>query len=314
VLQFVTAKEASIEAFLSVSAQSPFQPQLRDYADSLLRQRNTRPDWCVLGLDSEVPVARAALWALSDEARPSDVVLIDADWSEPDLARGQELLSRVHGLATELGAHELHHHVDVPPGAPQFQENDSERSRLLIEAGYELLRDGLRWQYTPSPDRDPPPEFDLAFRNLREVGEDAFVAALAATLEGTLDSWLTRNIEDHGLLEAARADFRDYQQMDHLPEWWELAYLPDGELAGVIMGARNPSAAVVAYVGVVPRQRGHGFAVQLVRRGTEQLLASGADEIRGDCDRDNTAMVKAFRRAGYEQIARRRTYRRDLGA
>jgi hypothetical protein len=31
--------------------------------------------------------------------------------------------------------------------------------------------------------------------------------------------------------------------------------------------------------------------------------------IRADCDRDNVAMVKAFQRAGYEQIARRRSYR-----
>ena len=66
------------------------------------------------------------------------------------------------------------------------------------------------------------------------------------------------------------------------------------------------------YVGVVPQRRRQGLAKLLVMHGTEQLLASGADEIRGDCDRDNVGMVKAFERAGYEQIARRRTYRREL--
>jgi ribosomal protein S18 acetylase RimI-like enzyme len=100
--------------------------------------------------------------------------------------------------------------------------------------------------------------------------------------------------------------------MEHLPEWWELAYTEDGALAGVIIAARNPSAAVIAYVGVVPAQRGLGLAPQLVRRGTEQLVAAGAEEIRGDCDRDNVAMAKAFARAGYEQFAGRRTYRRAL--
>ena len=44
----------------------------------------------------------------------------------------------------------------------------------------------------------------------------------------------------------------------------------------------------------------------------EHLLASGATEIQGDCDRDNAAMVKAFERAGYEQFARRRTYQCPL--
>ena len=134
-----------------------------------------------------------------------------------------------------------------------------------------------------------------------------FVEALALTYTGTRDS-ITRHIQRRGLLEAARSDFRDYQQMEYLPEWWELAYTEDGALAGVIMAGRIPSSAVIGHVGVVPEQRGRGFAVQLVRRGTQQLVAGGASEIRGDCDRDNVAMVKAFRRAGYEQTTRRRTY------
>jgi ribosomal protein S18 acetylase RimI-like enzyme len=125
----------------------------------------------------------------------------------------------------------------------------------------------------------------LAFRSLAEVGEDAFVEAIAATYHGTRDSWLTRQIQEHGAAGAARSDFADYQEMDYLPDWCELAYTEGGELAGVIMAARNPSAAVVVYVGIVPDQRGRGLAAQLVGRGTRQLAASGVTEIRGDCDR-----------------------------
>jgi ribosomal protein S18 acetylase RimI-like enzyme len=261
-----------------------------------------------------VPVARAALWAMPDEAVPTDVVMIDADWNDRELAGGHALVTRVHELAAALGAHELRHHVDSPPGAPQYQEHDSARVRLLTEAGYELLRDGLRWLYTASPTREPSPESSLAFRGLPEVGEEAFVEALAATYEGTRDSWLTRGIQERGLLGAARSDFLDYQDLEYLPEWWELAYAEGGALAGVIMAARNPGSAVVAYVGVVPQQRGRGLAAQLVRRGTGQLVDSGASEVRGDCDRENVPMVKAFQRAGYEEIARRRSYQRTLAA
>jgi RimJ/RimL family protein N-acetyltransferase len=152
----------------------------------------------------------------------------------------------------------------------------------------------------------------LVFRPLPEVGEDAFFAAFAATHEGTRDAWLRRQIEKHGLDSAARAEFEDYKEFDHLPEWWELAYTADDELAGVIMPARNPTSAVIGHVGVMPQQRGRGFAAQLVRRGTGVLLASGAEEVRADCDSDNVAMVKAFERAGYAQIARRRTYQVDV--
>jgi ribosomal protein S18 acetylase RimI-like enzyme len=312
-LAFVTAEEASLDAFLSVSDVSPYRTQLREYAESLLRQRCTRLSWCVVGLDADLPVARAALWSPPGGDVPTDIVLIDADWDEPDLAAGHALLAHVSELAVALGARGLAHHVDSPPVPPQYQENNAARARLLTEAGYRLERDGLRWLYTTSPEPKPAAGTSLTFRTLPEVGDNAFVEAMASTYEGTRDSILTRHIQESGLLEAAGSDFRDYQEMDHTPDWWELAY-EQGELAGVVMPARNPSSAVVAYVGVAPRRRGRGLAAQLVRRATERLVASGATEIRGDCDRDNVAMAKAFRRAGYEQIARRRSYERALSA
>jgi RimJ/RimL family protein N-acetyltransferase len=307
-LTFTTAEQMSIDAFLSVSAASRYQAQLREYADSLLEKRCTKPAWCVLALEDDVPVARAAMWSPPGQSVPTDTVMIDADWSDGDLSAGHALLERVHELAGDLGADVLSHSVDSPPEAPQYQEDEEARIRLLTESGYQLVRDGFRWRYTPSSSASVLPEYSLAFRPLPEVGEDAFVDAIASTYQGTRDSWINQTIEEQGVPGAARTDFRGLQSMEYRPEWWELAYADGGSLAGVIMAARNPGAAVIAYVGVVPEQRGRGFAPQLVRRGTERLLESGADEIRGDCDRDNVGMVKAFERAGYEQFARRRTY------
>ena len=301
-----------MEAFLSVSASSQYQEQLREYTSSLLEQRCTKPEWCVLALEEGVPVARAALWSLPEQEVPSDLVLIDADWSDDELSAGRGLLARVHELAGVLGADVLSHSVDSPPGAPQYQENEDARDRLLTESGYHLVRDGFRWQYFAPSSLDQSKDHDsLDYRPLTEVGDDAFVDAIASTYQGTRDSWLSQNIEEHGLQGAARTDFYDLQGMDYEPEWWELAYEGD-VLAGVIMAARNPSTAVIAYVGVVPERRGRGLAPQLLRRGTNQLLESGAHEIRGDCDLDNVAMVKAFERAGYEQFARRRTYQHSV--
>jgi RimJ/RimL family protein N-acetyltransferase len=314
VLAFVTAEEASMDAFLSVSARSRYQPQLEDYLASLLKQRFTKPDWCVVGVVGGVPVGRAALWALPGHEVPTDTVLIDADWNDPELAAGRALLVEVHDLAAAHGADALSHHVDSPPGPPQYQENEEARVRLLVESGYALLRDGLRWSYSGSSPQDDRRAPSLVFRSLPEVGEDAFVEALASTYQGTRDSWISSSIEEHGLLGAARADFRDYQGLEHSPDWWELAYAEDDTLAGVIIGAKNPSKAVVAYVGVVPEQRGRGLAALLVRRGTDKLLASGSGEIGGDCDRGNVGMVKAFQRAGFEQVGRRRSFRRDVAS
>jgi ribosomal protein S18 acetylase RimI-like enzyme len=307
-IELATADQSSLDTFLAVSAGSSYQPELQAYLASLLEQGATRPEWCLVGLRAGAPVARAALWAPPGHSVPTDFVLVDADWEEDGLASGHALQARLHELARELGAEALSHHVDDPPAPPQYQEHAESRIRLLEESGYALLRDGLRWRFRGPAE----PASSLTFRTLAEVGEDAFLAAVASTYEGTRDSWIARSMEEHGPLGAARADFTDAQEIEHEPEWWELAYTDDGKLAGVIMGAKNPSSAVIWYVGVVPEARGRGLATQLVRRGTEGLLAAGAEEIRGDCDRDNGGMVKGFERAGYEQFARRRSYRLEL--
>jgi ribosomal protein S18 acetylase RimI-like enzyme len=312
-IEFATASETSLEAFLSASERSRYQSELREYAELLLRQECTQLDWCVVGRDGATPVARAALWAMPRQPVPTDLVLIEADWHDRDLASARALLTEMHDRAGALGADSLSHSVDSPPGPPQYQEDEDARARVLEESGYELLRDGLRWTYSGSSDSATGPS-PLVFRTLPEVGEEAFVRAMASTYDGTRDSWIGRMIEEQGLAEAARADFLDYQEMEHRPEWWELGYADDGSLAGVVMAARNPGVAVIAYVGVVPEHRGRGLAPHLVRRGTERLLESGAPEIRGDCDRHNVGMVKAFERAGYVRFARRRTYQRPLTA
>ena len=218
-------------------------------------------------------------------------------------------MARVHDLAAGLGADELGHTIDTPPVPTQYQERSEERVALLEATGYDLARDGLRWLL--SAPRGDEPGGPLTFRTVSEVGEDAFVDAIAATFEGTADAELTLEIRQRGAHEAARQYVEAHKALEHRPEWFELGYRGD-ELAGVIMGARNPTSAVIAYVGVVAAQRGNGFAVPLVRRGTARLAAAGATEIRGDCDRANVAMVKAFERAGYTQFARRRSFRAVL--
>jgi ribosomal protein S18 acetylase RimI-like enzyme len=311
-LAFTTAEQTSVEAFMSVSAQSPHQPSLQEYLEGLLRQGLTRPEWCVFAVEDDRPVARAAFWAGPGHSVPTDIVLIETDWVDDALLAGRRLLANLHKRATALGAGTLRHMVDSPPVPPQFQSDERARTRLLDECGYRLVRDGLRWHHVPAHGRKSEPESALTFRPLPDVGETAFVDAIAATLEGTADSALGDDIEALGAAGAAREYVDEMRAMTYQPEWWELAFTGDGALVGVSMVGGIPGAAVIAYVGVVPSQRRRGFASQLVERGTMHLVRAGAEEIRGDCDRDNPAMVKAFERAGYTQFARRRMYSRTL--
>jgi ribosomal protein S18 acetylase RimI-like enzyme len=261
------------------------------YLSTLLEQRCTRPEWRVSDGGS-----RAVLWSLPGAEAPSHVVLIETDWDDPQLRGGRALMAQVHELAASLGADELGHTIDTPPVAPQYQEHPEARIRLLEAAGYELVRDGLRWLLA-SP-RTGAQDGPLIFRTIADVGQDAFVDAIAATFNGTADNELARDIQEHGQREAARRYLEDHESLEHRPEWFELGY--SGErVAGVIMGARNPTSAVIAYVGVVPEQRGHGYAYDLLVEATHLLVERGAEQIVADTDATNTPMAATFARAGY---------------
>jgi RimJ/RimL family protein N-acetyltransferase len=154
----------------------------------------------------------------------------------------------------------------------------------------------------------------LAFRTLGEVGDEAFIGAIAKVSEGTLDQEIQEERERMGAEGAARAFFEDAMGVKHDPSWWWLAYAPSGKLVGLVMPAEPPAFLTVFYVGVVPEMRGRGYVDDLLAAGTGSLLSarSGSKPLRADTDVANAPMAAAFRRAGWAEFARRREYRVDL--
>ncbi len=88
-------------------------------------------------------------------------------------------------------------------------------------------------------------------------------------------------------------------------EWWRLAYTADGALVGVVMPSRNYQSFVIAYIGVVPEQRGRGHVGGLLAEATTFLVGEGAERIVADTDTGDRPMAAAIGRAGYRVTARR---------
>jgi RimJ/RimL family protein N-acetyltransferase len=63
--------------------------------------------------------------------------------------------------------------------------------------------------------------------------------------------------------------------------------------------ARNHSDPIVGFVGVVPEQRGHGYAYDLLVEATHLLVEEGVDRIVAATDQTNHPMAAIFARAGY---------------
>lgn len=209
--------------------------------------------------------------------------------------------------ARSLGAREIGHVLDAPPMWPQWQDSQEGRVGLLERLGFGLRRETSRFEWRTEHGL-PAVARRLDFRALDEVGEEAFVGAIERVSEGTLDREIQAERDELGPAGAAREFFELERKLEYEAAWCQLAYAPEGGLVGLVMPARNPTAAVINYIGVVPEHRGRGYVDDLLAAGTAALHASGAERVLADTDTRNEPMAAAFRRAGYEEFAGRREY------
>jgi RimJ/RimL family protein N-acetyltransferase len=278
---------------------------LRAYLDSQLEAGSIRPEWCFVAERDGRQFGSAALYALPGADVPASIALLETGWQEP--AAGPEVLGLVAAKARDLGATELEYALDTPPSAPRFQFHPAEQEEALRAAGFQLLRDGMRWRWTT--DSPVPPQDDrLTFRPLPEIGRETFVDVLGRTMEGTADTDLADGVAKYSLRGAGEWIFDLMAKFDHQDEWYEIGFAPDGSPAAVSMPARNPSAAVIGHVGVVPEHRRRGYATAVVARGVSVLAAAGATSVVGDCDAANTGIARAFAANGFENFVNRREF------
>ncbi|MGW2588740.1 GNAT family N-acetyltransferase [Streptomyces sp. NPDC001515] len=282
------------------------------YLADLLEKKCTRPEWCLVAEDEGGRLTAAtALWTMPGNDVPMALVLLEAPWDEPGLVTGRALLAEAVALGGSLGATELGHVIDSPAQAPQFQTDPERRAELLRLAGFDLARDGRRFRREAGGELASHDE-RLTWRSLPDVGREPFLALLTEALPTSADAHLSALVARQGARSAAESLFADMEGFAYEPHWWEVGYAPDGTPAALSLPARNPGSAVIGLVAVAPACRGNGYATAVVARGTRLLVEAGAEEIRGDCDAANTAMVKAFERAGYENFADRQEYARRL--
>ncbi|HZE40049.1 MAG TPA: GNAT family N-acetyltransferase [Stackebrandtia sp.] len=280
------------------------------YLDTLLDKGCTRPEWCFVAEDDGEVSGSVVLWSMPDAEVPSDFVLWDAPWDSDGLATGRALLDAAAKAAAEAGASRQGHVLDSPTQPPQFQDHAKEREELLRASGFDVARDGLRYRWRAG-DAVVSPDAGLTWKSLEELGHDPFVDLLENILDDTRDSLLQADVKEHGLRCAAEIFWAECLEFEHRPQWFEIGFDGD-EPAAISLAGRNPTVAVVCFVGVSPKHRGKGYATAAASRCTEVLVGADAEEIRGDCDASNVAMAKGFERAGYENFARRLEFVREL--
>lgn len=283
-----------------------------ELADDLAAGRR-RPEWMWVALAGGRVRARIAWWAPEAGRAPELLDILDLDDTAGDTARDRVAIgAALHRAASAAVL------ADVPGTPPEFMRfvpgewrDDpvarravDDRVAVLEGSGARLKIERLRLEWRPGTPI-PAPTGRLLFRPLRD--EDELIGLMAAVVDGTLDAHTLADLAS-GLSPRAAAEehFAGELARFRTPrDWWRIGTLPDGEPVGFVIPARNNYHPIIAYAGVVPAHRGHGYVDDLLAEGTRTLAAQpDIPRIRAATDLTNTPMAAAFRRAGYVTFER----------
>lgn len=282
-----------------------------ELADDLTAGRR-RPEWMWVALRGDRLVARIAWWTSQDGNAPQFLDFFDLDDTLPEPERGAiglELLERATAAVVPAGtarAARPEYGRYVPPDwheDPAARDIVEARIRVMEASGARMLVERLRLEWragTPVPEDTG----RLVFRPV--TGREDLLTLMTPVMEGTLDAHGQADLAS-GLSarEAAEKHYdEEFPGFSTPQEWWRVAELPDGEPVGFVIPARNNYHPVIAYIGVLPAHRGHGYIDDILAEGTRVLAAQDVERVRARTDVGNVPMAKSFERLGYVNFER----------
>ncbi|MEV7909479.1 GNAT family N-acetyltransferase [Streptomyces griseus] len=279
-----------------------------ELADDLATGRRL-PEWMWVALDGERVVARAAWWTNAPGGEPLALDFFDLDDALPAPERveiGVRLLETATEAVVPAGARRPEYGRFVPPDwreDPVAREVVGARIAAAEATGARMLVERLRLEWragTPVPEDSG----RLVFRPV--TGREDLLALMTPVMEGTLDAHgqedLASGLDSHA---AAEKHYDEELAGCSTPmAWWRIAERPTGEPVGFVIPARNNYHPIIAYIGVLPARRGHGYIDDLLAEGTRVLAAEGVERIRAATDLGNVPMAKSFERLGYVNFER----------
>ena len=275
---------------------------LNDEVGGDLAAGRRRPEWLWLALRGDRVVARAGWWSGAGDQHPLLMDIFDIDGDTDD---GVRLLKTALPAVVPAGA--------MPPGYGRLLPADwrdhqptrqvvDDRVGALERVGATLFVERLRLEWRPGT---PIPELSgrLTFRPVRNPGE--LIDLMTLVLDGTLDAHSRDDLTRMTPSQAAQEQYHNELERYASPhEWWRIATLPDGEPVGFVIPAHNGYNPIIAYLGVVPAHRGHGYIHDVLAAGTSLLAAQNVPRIRAATDVGNAPMAAAFALAGYVTFER----------
>ena len=278
-----------------------------ELADDLAAGRR-RPQWLWVATRGERVLARAGWWGGPESRSPLSFDFFDVDDTLP--------VAEAVAVGTGLVSTALKHVVPAGTLPPEYGRfippdwRDDPAARQVVETRFSVLealgarrlveRLRLEWRAgTPLPE----PSTRLRFRPVADREE--LIELMTPVQEGTLDAHSRSDLATLTPEAAAAKHFdEEFAHFTSPRDWWRVATLDSGEPVGFVIAARNTYNPIIAYLGVLPRHRGHGYVDDLLAEGTRVLAEQDVPRIRAATDLANVPTARAFERAGYVNFER----------
>ncbi|MEV4428735.1 GNAT family N-acetyltransferase [Streptomyces sp. NPDC049602] len=284
-----------------------------ELADDLATGRRL-PAWMWVALDGDRLLGRLAWWTHAAGGDPQALDFLDL---APELSAEERVEVGLRLLETATAA-------VIPAGVqrPEFGRfmpadwREVPETRSLLESLFSVLErtgarplvERLRLEWRPGTPV-PEPKGRLEFRPVRD--REDLLALMTPVMEGTLDAHGRADLAS-GLSARAAAELHFDEELGAYSsprEWWQVAVLPEsGEPVGFVVPAKNNYHHTIAYIGVLPAHRGHGYSDDILAEGTRILAAADVPRIRAATDLGNVPMAASFARAGYVTFERAINY------
>jgi RimJ/RimL family protein N-acetyltransferase len=268
-----------------------------------------RPEWMWIALQAERLVARAAWWSRDKQDTPLLLDVFDfddsADTRDDAIEVGAQLIETALADILPTGIRPPDYVRFVPPNwrdEAAARHVVTGRITALERVGARLLVERLRLEWrsgTPLPAASE----RLMFRPVSDRAD--LVRLMTLALEGTLDAHsraaLRQSPPERVAADQYDGEFTTYSSPR---DWWRIATRLDGEPVGFVVPAHNGYNPIIAYIGVLPDHRGHGYVDEILAEGTRVLAANNVTRVRASTDVGNVPMANAFQRNGYAVFER----------
>ncbi|WP_433437824.1 GNAT family N-acetyltransferase [Nonomuraea sp. CA-141351] len=246
----------------------------------------TRPEWCFVEGQ-----ARLAFWAPFAGSEPVIIWQFDPG---PDPAAAAELLRS--SLRT-MRLSKIIHDISLKPGLNPVVDRAVEHEALSL-AGFAMEVERLVLEWVAGSDIPTDPG-RLTYRPARRMDQAEVIDILIRISDGSLDYDTQIEVATAGAEREARWMYDDLMNRKAKPDWFVIGYLGDSPV-----GLVAPDDHSIAYIGVVPEHRGHGYVNDLLARGTRTLAEAGLQRIVAATDVANVPTADAFLRAEYAEVGR----------